>query len=209
MVGPARRRPADRGQTAMDGIEVRAATADDEAAVMDIVTLAFAADPPTRYWWPHASDYMQWWPRFAAAAGSRAFESGTATVTADLSGAALWLPPGVERDEARIAALDMPGTEEDEVISGELGAAMAAHHPHGPHWYLWLIAVDPRMKGRGVGSALLKHTLAQCDAAGEIAYLESSTPQNVPLYERHGFEVTGLIKVRDIPPLTPMIRYPR
>lgn len=196
-----------------DGFEIRVARPDETAAAMDIVTLAFAGDPPTRYWWPAASDYMAWWPRFAAAMGARAFEQGTAMAALDaggvLCGIALWLAPGVEPDEAAIAALDLPGTEEDKVISEELRQAMHHFHPRTPHWYLWLIAIDPRVRGRGVGSALLAHTLARCDVEGAVAYLESSTPQNVPLYERHGFEVTGRIQVRDIPPLTPMVRLPR
>jgi ribosomal protein S18 acetylase RimI-like enzyme len=193
----------------MNGIDVRAATAADQASVMDIITLAFAADPPTRYWWPLASDYMHWWPRFGAAMGARAFACGSVTVTSDLSGAAIWLPPGIEPDGEAIAALDMPGTPEEEEVSNALREAMAAYHPPEPHWYLWLIGVDPRVRGRGVGSALLRHTLDRCDAEGQTAYLESSTPQNIPLYERHGFEVIGRIQVRDMPPLTPMIRLPR
>jgi hypothetical protein len=30
----------------------------------------------------------------------------------------------------------------------------------------------------------------------------------VPLYERHGFEVLGVIQPRDFPPLIPMLRMP-
>ena len=62
-----------------------------------------------------------------------------------------------------------------------------------------LIGVDPARQGRGLGSALMKHTLALCDAEGALAYLESSNPRNVPLYERHGFEVVGEIRPADIP----------
>ena len=41
------------------------------------------------------------------------------------------------------------------------------------------------------------------------AYLESSNPKNVPLYERHGFEVAGVIEAADYPPIIPMMRSPR
>jgi ribosomal protein S18 acetylase RimI-like enzyme len=61
-------------------------------------------------------------------------------------------------------------------------------------------------QGRGLGSALLKAGLARCDAEGAAAYLESSNPKNVPLYERHGFEVIGLVQPADFPPLIPMLR---
>jgi ribosomal protein S18 acetylase RimI-like enzyme len=72
-----------------------------------------------------------------------------------------------------------------------------------------MIGVDPVRQGRGLGSALLKHGLGQCDAQGLPAYLESSNPKNVPLYERHGFEVMGLIQPADFPPLYPMLRVAR
>ncbi|MBI1406337.1 MAG: GNAT family N-acetyltransferase [Caulobacter sp.] len=186
--------------------QVRTATAADQQAVMDALTLAFAADPVFRYWWPAASDYMQWGPRFALAMGERAFDSGAATMTLEGSAAALWLPPGVEPDPARLQALEMPGTEEQDAIATELRAEMDRFHPRAPHWYLWMIGVDPGVQGRGHGSALLAHTLALCDARGETAYLESSSTRNVPLYERFGFEAIGVIEVRDVPPIVPMIR---
>ncbi len=42
-----------------------------------------------------------------------------------------------------------------------------------------------------------------------MAYLESTNPLNVPLYERHGFEVVGTIEVGDAPAVYPMVRRPR
>jgi hypothetical protein len=41
------------------------------------------------------------------------------------------------------------------------------------------------------------------------AYLESSNPRNISLYERHGFEIIGLIQAGGSPTLTPMLRRPR
>jgi hypothetical protein len=42
-----------------------------------------------------------------------------------------------------------------------------------------------------------------------LAYLESSNPRNIPLYQRHGFEAMGEIQVGAAPVVTPMIREPR
>ena len=44
---------------------------------------------------------------------------------------------------------------------------------------------------------------------GALAYLESSNPRNISLYERHGFEVMGEIQVGAGPLMTPMLRQPR
>ena len=40
-----------------------------------------------------------------------------------------------------------------------------------------------------MGATLLKQGTRICDERGTPAYLESSNRLNVPLYQRHGFEV--------------------
>ncbi len=89
---------------------------------------------------------------------------------------------------------------------GEVAGEMQQYHPKTPHWYLSMLGVDPARQGRGLGSALLKHTLSRVDDEHAVAYLESSNMKNVPLYERHGFEVMGVIQPGDFPPLVPMLR---
>jgi ribosomal protein S18 acetylase RimI-like enzyme len=86
---------------------------------------------------------------------------------------------------------------------------MGKFHPEEPCWYLPLIGVDPTCQGRGYGSALLRYALEQVDGTGAPAYLESSNPRNVPLYERHGFEVLGRIQAGSSPTVVPMLRRPR
>lgn len=65
---------------------------------------------------------------------------------------------------------------------------------------------DPFGRYMGLGAALLKHTLQICDSPGQTAYLESSNPQNISIYERHGFEIVDEIRIDDCPVLTPMLR---
>jgi ribosomal protein S18 acetylase RimI-like enzyme len=72
-----------------------------------------------------------------------------------------------------------------------------------------MLGVDPARQGLGLGSAMLKAGLARVDADHLPAYLESSNPRNVPLYERFGFEVMGVIQPEDFPPLIPMYRAAR
>jgi ribosomal protein S18 acetylase RimI-like enzyme len=55
----------------------------------------------------------------------------------------------------------------------------------------------------------MEHALSRCDAEGLPAYLESSNPRNIPLYQRHGFEILGKIQVGSSPPVVPMLRAPR
>jgi ribosomal protein S18 acetylase RimI-like enzyme len=69
--------------------------------------------------------------------------------------------------------------------------------------------VDPTLQGQGIGSALLQHALARCDQDHTPAYLESSSPANLPLYQRHGFEVVGTIQAGSSPTFWPMVRQAR
>jgi ribosomal protein S18 acetylase RimI-like enzyme len=87
--------------------------------------------------------------------------------------------------------------------------AMAKYHPTEPHWYLPLIGVDPSHQGKGHGAELMTHALQRCDREQVPAYLEASSPRNISLYRRHGFETLGTIQVGSSPPLVPMLRVPR
>ena len=86
---------------------------------------------------------------------------------------------------------------------------MEHYHPKEEHWYLPIIGADPQYLGQGLGGALMKHACARIDEDGLPAYLESSNPRNISLYERHGFEVMGEIRSGNAPVMTPMYRSAR
>ncbi|MFP3943523.1 MAG: GNAT family N-acetyltransferase [Alphaproteobacteria bacterium] len=179
--------------------------------ILQLITLGFAADPVLRWVWPDAKTYLAEMPKFVAAFGGRAFEHETAWYADDFRAAALWLPPGVEPDAEKLSNLIettvAPETAEE---AAALMGQMAEFHPHDrPCWYLPMIAADPACQGRGLGSALMKHAVRRCDEEGLPAYLESTNPRNVPLYERHGFEVMGEMQAGSSPVMHPMIREPR
>lgn len=192
----------------MTGIpEVTSASADARASAISSIVLGFATDPMTRWVWPDPSVYLRIMPQFANAFGGKAFELGTADITEGARAAALWLPPGVEPDEAAMGAVMEQSPRPD--IAEDIGAVlegMAQFHPKEPHWYLPLIAADPNWTGQGLGSLLMKHALRRCDKEGIPAYLESSNPRNISLYERHGFRIIGEIQHGSSPTLTPMLR---
>lgn len=192
---------------------IRTATRDDEAAVLNVVRLAFIGDPFARWAFPDAATYQLASPLLSSAFGGRAFDHGTVDVVDGESGAvgvALWLPPGVEPDlEGMQAVLTEHASEAVLNDMGGLGEQMAAAHPEEPCWYLPIIGVDPTAHGRGVGSALLSHAVARADAEGLPAYLESSNPRNISLYERHGFVAMATIQCGSSPPIVPMLRKPR
>lgn len=176
----------------------------DEA--LHTVLLGFAADPLTRWFWPNARTYVQALSIIDAFAGD-SVTLGGAWATDDLSGVALWLPPGYESDEERIMGLFQATLSPERFESAvQVLGAMDDYHPKTPCWYLNMIAVDPARQGQGLGSVLMKAALQRCDEEGIPAYLESSNPRNISLYERHGFEALGQIQLDDSPLVTPMLR---
>lgn len=126
--------------------------------------------------------------------------------------AAMWMAPGVPltdgAEEARMVEAMPMATPGDWARLAALGEAMSAAHPAEPHWYLAAIATLPERRGRGLGSALLAESLLVVDADRMPAYLESSNPRNITLYERHGFQITGRIDIDDGVYMTPMWRAP-
>lgn len=55
--------------------------------------------------------------------------------------------------------------------------------------YLYILGVAPESQGKGVGSALVREKLAECDKEGCTVYLETNTEHNVGYYESFGFSL--------------------
>lgn len=181
----------------------------DSASVLDTITVAFAADPPSRWLYPDDGGYLRHFPTFIRALGGAALKEGTAFAAEDCSGTALWLAPDVSPDEEGLMRLVETVAPSKRAEMGGVIEEMGRYHPSEPHWYLPFIAVVPSQQGRGLGAALLRRGLAESDATQLPAYLESTNPRNRPLYERHGFEAIGEIRVGSCPPIVPMLRKAR
>jgi ribosomal protein S18 acetylase RimI-like enzyme len=110
---------------------------------------------------------------------------------------AIWIPPGRAVSIGgliRSGMLSVPlriGLRAFGQFAGAndiMGKIHAKHVPE-PHWYLLIVAVDPDLQGRGIGSALVEEGLARADQSDAPCYLETSETRNVPFYERYGFRV--------------------
>lgn len=198
-VGPQSRAPEDTTATTT-------APSEAEQAIAAIV-VAFSTDPAARWTYPDPHRYLVHFPAIVRAFGGNAFVHGTGYHVTGFAGAALWLPPGIHPDEAALTAV-----LRDSVAADRQGAVFAVfeqmgqYHPREPHWYLPLIGVDPVHQRKGYGSVLLEAALRRCDQEHTPAYLESTNPGNIPLYERHGFNVLGTVQVGSSPPIFPMLR---
>ncbi len=192
---------------------VTAATLDDTQQLVETLLVAFVADPFARFMGPDATQYQASRAIFEAMAVS-SVDAGGAWLGHNANGfcgsASLWFPPGSAPSEEAMGAAVLEAVAADRLETvGQVFEAMEAYHPQEPHWYLALIGADAHYQGQGLGAALLKHTLRICDEAGEVAYLESSNPRNISIYERHGFESVGEIRIGDCPVITPMLRQAR
>lgn len=114
----------------------------------------------------------------------------------NLVGIATWSEPEALPDMEDIANHMIPIVGQDiwdRMLSGH--KEELSYHPKFPHWYLYVIAVDPSAQGHGVGSALINKGL---DRVGrEAAYLEASTHRAARLYKRFDFALLGEIPTSD------------
>ncbi len=70
---------------------------------------------------------------------------------------------------------------------------LTEYQPKAPHIRLEFLAVAPHQQGNGYGRALLEaiHTLSEQHPQSTGVWLETANPNNVPLYERFGYHITG------------------
>lgn len=126
-------------------------------------------------------------------------ENGVVYTNEQLSGGAVWTDPGkwqasLSQQIRIVKALKGVVTPAEAarllyVLSYTEDKHGEIEQERGLHRYLAMLAVAKEWQGMGWGDELIAPVLAECDAKGEAAYLESSTPQSIPLYERNGFEV--------------------
>ncbi|WP_371504053.1 GNAT family N-acetyltransferase [Allokutzneria sp. NRRL B-24872] len=175
----------------------------------EVLVRAFDSDPVMQWMFGDAEQRRRVYPRMMAALIKLSYlhRGGCQVAGADgvTMGVALWVPPGREKVAlwrqliAGAAMLASAGPRQFFQISrrgAQLEATTKAAHPREPHWYLAVLGTDPRAQGTGVGGALLRSRLAECERDGAPAYLEC-LESNVQYYERFGFEVISDIPLPD------------
>jgi GNAT superfamily N-acetyltransferase len=134
--------------------------------------------------------------------------------TDDHGAVAIWLPP----DNWKVATSDVVRSTPAMVRSfggrvprllGSLGVIEKNHPKDPPHWYLEFLGTRADMQRKGVGTSVIGFMLDRCDQEAIPAYLEASSPENVPFYRRHGFEVTKDLHLKNGPTVWGMWREPR
>jgi len=190
---------------------VRLATRADVHPIAASLALAFEDDPVMAFLFPSRPSRVRRLARFFRAGLLAQHLSNRACFTdAECAGAALWAPP--HRWHFTVAQIVRGAPGFVSALGTQIPRGLRAlatverAHPHAPHYYLAVLGTRPERQGMGLGSSLLRPILDRCDAEGLGAYLESSKERNIAFYQRHGFEVTGEIRLPGGPVVWPMWR---
>ena len=134
------------------------------------------------------------------------FLYGQIYTTPDITGVACWLPPGsTDITWLRlIRAGGLPIFPKVGIIRSLTDVkktedyTVKVHNEimPGPHYYIWVVGVDPDYQGMGIGKALMKPGLDQADAMRVPIYLETHDEKNVLYYQKLGFD---LIRIESAP----------
>ena len=136
--------------------------------------------------------------RYMAYSVEEAARTGRVVPTPDpADGAALWLLPRPGDVEAREHAAkhaflrDLLGRRGYATYLRIAGFMHERAEPviPGDAWYLSILGVRPDAQGQGLGWRLIAPTLAEADAAGVPAWLETFTTAAARFYERVGFRL--------------------
>ncbi len=231
--GQAAQSPAD-GAVRTPVVEVRVLRPAQAAAAAAALVRGFDEEPAKVALLPDAAMRRPWLETSIRGRLHEALRYGTvhvAVVGRELAAVAVWLPPGVPKLSLRgavrallallvhapaiarsvpriisVLVRDLPGW----VTLARRRRRAVACAAHGLTWRLDLLATVPEQRGQGSARSLLERQLQRCDQDGAAAWLETTDPVNVPIYERFGFvTVAHIADLSWLPGLWVMRREPR
>jgi ribosomal protein S18 acetylase RimI-like enzyme len=191
------------------------ASAGDREAATAALAKAFMDDPVAIWATPADRHRPRVLRRFFAVLYDTHLDEEAVYVDPDGRGAAIWALPGrwkatPQQGLRTAAAFAHPRhwSRFPHIVRGIMTAERL--HPVAPkHFYLATLGVAPEHQGEGIGSRLIAPILEICDSDGIPAYLESSKHSNIAFYARHGFRVSGELRMPGGGPLLyPMWREP-
>ncbi|UVO30694.1 N-acetyltransferase [Bradyrhizobium arachidis] len=195
----------------VDAISIKTVDLEDRSRVDAILTTAFAMCPLLRWLYPEPREYLQHFKGFIEYYCGNPFSSNSGAYLNDGDkGAILWQTQGEKRDNTimmdfLLKSVPTHRRSETEKVFETFGK----YHPHEPHWYLTMVAIDPMHQRSGLGEHLLRHATGISDNAQRLVHLEATSPHAMRLYERLGWNVLTEVQVGSSPPFFPMLRQPK
>ena len=196
-----------------DEFNIRRAEFGDVRELSLVLARAFGEDPFMSWLFPaptYRLKLVQAWMRVEVANALEMEASWVSMISDEIVAGTIWSPPGRDLHESgtfnQLWYLVL-GANPDRTSELAQGLSMIGScHPDEPHFYLNTVGVQPSLAGQGHGGAIIRHTLDLADVDGWPCYLESSSPRNIPLYERLGFEVIHEIALPNGPKMWGMWR---
>jgi GNAT superfamily N-acetyltransferase len=168
--------------------------AEHRAAAVATLAAAFQSDPAVSWIIPDPAERATRLPRMFAWLWDDHQRHGLALGTPDCTAVTFWRLPGkVHHHDPLwppevVRLLKIFGRRI--LRASTVGDAIAAHLTPGEDcYYLRYAGVRPDCQGQGLGGLAIRAGLAEVQAAGCPALLETATPENVGIYLRLGFVV--------------------
>jgi GNAT superfamily N-acetyltransferase len=157
--------------------------------IVESLVAAFPADPVLRFLFPDDATY----PDHAAAFFGHLFDKrvhrNSVWTIADGRAAAIWEPPALSGAAHDTAEISLPRADRERMRAYD--DAVHAVLPDEPFWYLGVLGTHPDWTGRRWGHALMATGLRRAAEDGLPAVLETSTPGNVGMYQKAGWQVVA------------------
>ncbi|MFL2985992.1 MAG: GNAT family N-acetyltransferase [Candidatus Poriferisodalaceae bacterium] len=196
--------------------EIRQVQLADVRELSLVLARAFKEDPFMSWMFPEPNfrlKLLQAWMRVEVESAIRMSTSWASIINDEIVAGTIWAPPGRDLHEGGTfnqlwyLVLGANPNRTSELAEGL--SAIGDTHPTQSHFYLNTVGVVPNLAGQGHGGTIIRHTLDLADSDGQPCYLESSSPRNIPLYERLGFEVISEIALPNGPTMWGMWRSER
>lgn len=160
-------------------------------AIVETLAQAFQTDPALSWILPDPVHRQRALRRLFHVLAPADLRAGVALRSTGDEAASLWRAPGQAHSgplEFLRAVVPLVATFGTALPRGlKVQGSIDAHRPKGRFWYLHYVGVRPEHQGKGHGGRIIRAQTAVADAEGLPCWLETATPQNVPLYERLGF----------------------
>lgn len=194
-------------------IELKKLAVDDYPLISEIMSDVFDDDPIQRWVFGPKMEVGRY---FSEAARALYLEQGLSRASVDNNAAVLYLRPNSNKKIPiyRLLGLFWPMLKTGGLKSIRRGIAadelLAEKAPPQPYYYIFAIGARKHARGKGYGSALMKHCIAEAEREETPIYLENSKPENLGFYAKHGFEVLEKVYISPgSPPMWLMLRKPR
>lgn len=192
---------------------VRRATAEDAAAIAGVLADAFVDYAWTSWIVPEDDRRERLRALFGLTVSEVGLPFGDVWAALETAGPVVGAVVALRPDRQVPAAVWERVTARDaELMGARAAAARDAEQaceplrPPEPHVTVATVGVLPRSQRLGIASALMQPVVELADRLGVPAYLETSSAENLRLYRRLDFVVSGRVDITDGPTVWAMRR---